>query len=79
MVQKLSPVVTYASKQPCKVGGAKQSPLHFVEEEPSSECKVKGTFLAISCQGPRSPDPKILVFALAPPPRGNLALDLAPT
>lgn len=52
VVQKLSPVVTYASKQPCKVGGTKQPPLHFVEEEPSSESKVKGTCLAISCQGP---------------------------
>lgn len=65
VVQKLGPVVTYASKQPCGVG-AEHPSLPFVQKEPSSESKVKGTCLAISCQDPRPPDPKILVFSLAP-------------
>lgn len=62
MVQ-LGPAITCASKQPSRRGAEHPSP-HFVQEEPSSESRAKGRCLAISCQEPRPPDLRILVFFL---------------
>jgi hypothetical protein len=63
VVQKLSPVVTHASKQPCKVG-AEHPSLHFVEEEPSSESKVKGSAWPFPARIPGLLTPKSWCFHL---------------
>lgn len=41
VVQKLSPVVTYASKQPCKVGGTKQLPFILWRRSPAQNPRSK--------------------------------------